>query len=151
MAFAAHIPGHEHANEHAPAQAAPAPKPSLIHDYSSSAAKEAGKETVKYVAQNQDTMQVVNSAEAQVEQKYNQAEAQAEQRYDQTKAEAQVCFCFNLTFEFQLPWHSILNEILIPLCILRGCGRSCLDASALSSENIDNGGCSTNVRFIYLC
>ncbi|KAF7976427.1 hypothetical protein HWV62_6847 [Athelia sp. TMB] len=54
------------------------PAPNLIHDYSSAAAKEAGKKTVDYVAQSQDTTQVINNAEAQAEQKYGEAKAEAQ-------------------------------------------------------------------------
>ena len=60
--------------------AAHRPTEGLVSSYSQGAAKEAGKETVKYVAENPMTQQQLSDAEAK-----------AQQGYDDAKQKAQVC------------------------------------------------------------
>lgn len=52
-----------------------------MHKYSEGAAKEAGKETVKFASDNRD-----------VQSELDDAKAKAQQQYDDAKAEASVCF-----------------------------------------------------------
>lgn len=84
-----------------------------MHSFSQGAAKEAGKETVKYIAQNPDTTQQLNDAEAK-----------AQQGYEDAKTQAQVChrilFCCLL----------FAHRDWIVLSLLRACGQNIAGASA---------------------
>ncbi|KIM82533.1 hypothetical protein PILCRDRAFT_820392 [Piloderma croceum F 1598] len=54
------------------------PTEGLVSSYSQGAAKEAGKETVKYVAENPMTQQQLSDAEAKAQQGYEDAKQQAQ-------------------------------------------------------------------------
>jgi hypothetical protein len=56
------------------------PTDGVVHSYSEGAAKEAGKQTVKYVAENPDTTQHLDDVEAKAQQGYDDAKAQAQVR-----------------------------------------------------------------------
>jgi two-component SAPR family response regulator len=56
----------------------PAPKPGVVESYSQGAAKEAGKQTVDYVANNPDTQQQLNDAEDKVKQGVEDAKQKAQ-------------------------------------------------------------------------
>jgi hypothetical protein len=87
--------------------AAHRPTEGLVSSYSQGAAKEAGKETVKYVAENPMTQQQLSDAEAK-----------AQQGYDDAKQKAQVCLS-GIAHNRHKAHH---------LC--RACGRSIVDVWA---------------------
>jgi len=63
------------------------PAADLVQKFSEGAAKEAGKETVKYVAENPDTQVQLNVAEEKAEQGYEDTKAQVQGMW------AKYCSC----------------------------------------------------------
>jgi len=63
------------------------PAANLVQKYSEGAAKEAGKQTTEYVAQNPDTQVQLNEAEQKAQQGYEDAKAQAQGMW------AKYCSC----------------------------------------------------------
>jgi hypothetical protein len=84
--------------------AAHKPTEGLVSSYSQGAAKEAGKETVKYVAENPMTQQQLSDAEAK-----------AQQGYEDAKQQAQVCLS-GMAYNQNKTHH-----------LYRACGRSIVD------------------------
>jgi len=68
------------------------PATDLVQKYSEGAAKEAGKQTMKYVAENPDTQVQLNEAEEKAQQGYEDAKAQAQVHLGRSRL-----FVFELT------------------------------------------------------